>query len=89
MALKYVVKGAFTNRKRMAGSILQESMGESMTFTQCNIIIKYQLISPYDLINPDQDHVVAGIKIAITWKKSVHVTWKALRVRGSDRDGGS
>lgn len=59
------------------------------TFTQCNIIIKYQLISPYDLINPDQDHVVAGIKIAITWKKSVHVTWKALRVKGSDRDGGS
>lgn len=76
-----------TNRKRMAGSILQESM--QRTFSQCNIIIKYQLISPYDLINPNQDHVVASIKIAIVWKKSVHVTWKALRVKGSDRDGGS
>lgn len=50
-----------TNRKRMAGSILQESM--ERTFTHCNIIFKYQLISPYDLINPDQDHVVASIKI--------------------------
>lgn len=76
-----------TNRKRMAGSILQESM--ERTFTHCNIIIKYQLISPYDLINPDQDHVVANIKIPIVWKKSVRVTWKALRVKGSDRDGGS